>query len=205
MTAAVLALSIPAMTAAQGSYDPYGRPDYRRDRDYDPYHRDDPYYRNGRYDGRYLRDTIRDLDRLSAQFERDLDRALDHSRENGSRHEDHLNADTKEFRRAVRDLRSSFNDGRDLYRSRSQAEAVLDTAEHVERVVQHHFYDNRLASEWSQIREDLRVIADAYNLGYSGGYYGNNDIYRNRRNDDIYRDRRYPTNNVPWWRRVPWP
>src|SRR5437016_8462083 len=90
LACAILTLCLPVLAAAQGTYDPYSRnrdygrdSDYRRDRGYD-----DGY---GRYDDRYLRDSIRRLDRLSGQFVMDLDRELDYSRENGSRHEDHLN------------------------------------------------------------------------------------------------------------------
>jgi len=56
IAAALLALRLPAITAAQGSY---GYPDYRGDRDRDY----DDYGRNRRYDGPYLRDTTRQLDR----------------------------------------------------------------------------------------------------------------------------------------------
>ena len=197
--AAFLALLIPAVASAQGTYDPWGRPDYRRDGDYG---RDRDYDRDGRYDGRYLRDSIRRLDRLAGNFQRDLDRTLDRGREDSSRHEDHLNADTREFRRAVSDLRNSFDEGRDLNRSAGQARRVLDTANHVERAVQHHFNNQRLYSEWSAIRQELNVIADAYGHGLSDrddDYYRRGD--RSRRDDDIYR-RRNP-NNDPWWRRIP--
>src|SRR5215475_271074 len=101
--AAVLTLMVPAAVSAQNW------PDYRND---DYYRRNGDYGRNGRYDDRYLRDSIRRLDRLAGDFQRDVDRTLDRSRENGSRHEDHLNADTREFRHAVSDLRNSFDNGR---------------------------------------------------------------------------------------------
>jgi len=115
LAAAVLALCLPALAAAQGGY---SYPDYSRDRDYGrngDYRNDrnrtyDDYGQYGRYDDRYLRDSIRRLDRLSRDFDRDLDRELDHSNENGSRHEDHLNADAKEFRRAVIDLKTHSMD-----------------------------------------------------------------------------------------------
>src|SRR5712691_9681671 len=109
LAGAILALCLPVLAAAQGTYDPYGRNrdygrggDSRRDRGYD-----DGY---GRSDDLYLRDSIRRLDRLSRDFARDLDRELDRSREDGTRHEDHLNADAKKFRRAVIDLRNAFNE-----------------------------------------------------------------------------------------------
>jgi hypothetical protein len=203
IAAAILGLSLPVIAAAQGGY---GYPDYRRDSDRDRNYEDyDQYGRYGRYDSRYLRDSIRRLDRLSKDFANDLDREIDHSRENGSRHEDHLNADAKDFRRAVSDLKNRF-DERNLDRSANEAQRVLDTASHLEDVSSHHFYNGRLASEWSQISQELRVIADAY------GTYGSdrgerrrrNDDYRNgdyRRNDDYRRRNR----NNDWWRRILFP
>lgn len=205
LAGAILALCLPVLAAAQGTYDPYSRNrdygrdgDYRRDRGYD-----DGYER---YGDRYLRDSIRRLDRLSGIFDRDLDRELDHSRENGTRHEDHLNADAKRFRRAVIDLRNAFNE-RNLDSSADEAHRVLDAASHLEDLSSHHFDNYRLASEWSQISQELSVISDAY--GIQGANHGesnrnrrrNNDVYR--RNDD-YRTNRNRNNN-DWWRRIPWP
>lgn len=199
LLAAVLALLVPAVASAQTW------PDYRRD---DDYNRDRSY---DRYDSRYLRDSINRLDRLAGDFQRDVDRTLDRSRENGSRHEDHLNADTQDFRRAVRELKNRFGNSRDSYRSSDQARIVLDEAAHVEDSIEHHFDNQRLYSEWTAIRQELNVIADAY--GIQGGNYGHNDQYRrDRRNNDGYRrDRRndddyYRRNrntNVPWWQRIP--
>ncbi len=153
--AAILALCLPMLAAAQRTYDPYGRNrdygrdgDYRRDRGYN-----DGY---GRYDDRYLRDSIRRLDRLSRDFASDLDRELDNSREEGSRHEDHLNADAKRFRRAVIDLRNAFNE-RNLDSSADEAHRVLDAASHLEDMSSHHFDNYRLVSEWSQISQELRM------------------------------------------------
>jgi len=191
--AAVLALMVPAAVSAQGW------PDYRND---DYYRRNGDYGRNGRYDDRYLRDSIRRLDRLAGDFQRDVDRALDRSRENGSRHEDHLNADTREFRNAVSDLRDRFDNGRDFNRSEGAARRVLDTAAHVEDAVEHHFNNQRLYSEWSAIRRELSVISDAY--GYRGANNGEDDNYRRdrRRSDDDYRRDR---NNDRWRRILNWP
>src|SRR5215475_7721317 len=187
--AAVLTLMVPAAVSAQNW------PDYRND---DYYRRNGDYGRNGRYDDRYLRDSIRRLDRLAGDFQRDVDRTLDRSRENGSRHEDHLNADTREFRNAVSDLRDRFDNGRDLNRSEGAARRVLDTAAHVEDAVEHHFNNQRLYSEWSAIRRELSVISDAY--GYRGANNGEDDSYRGdrRRSDDDYRRDR----NNEWWRRI---
>jgi hypothetical protein len=192
LAAALLAFSLPVLAAAQGTYDPWGRNrdgDYRRDRNNGQY---------GRYDERYVRDAVQRLDRLAKDFERELDRDLDRSRENGSRHEDRVNNEARDFRYAVGNLKSRIGNGRDLNRSRNEAQRVLQEANRTERVARHHFDNYRLASQWSQIRQELRVISDIYGIGF----YRNDDGYGNsRRNDDIYR--RGPNSNDPWYRRIP--
>jgi hypothetical protein len=192
--AAILALCLPALAAAQGGY---GYPDYRRNRDDDYYRRNGNY---GRYDERYVRDSIHRLDRLAKDFEKDLDRALDHSRVNGTQREDRINAQGHDFRRAVGNLKSAYGNGRDLNRSRDEAQRVLQEARQFDRIGRSRAMDNRVASEWSQIQRELSIISDAYGLGYDGGY-NNGGYYPN--------DRNYPNNqkrnNNDWWRRSPLP
>jgi len=172
--AAVIALCLPILAAAQGRYDPYGR-----NGNY------------GRYDERYVRDSIHRLDRLAKDFEREVDRTLDRSRRDGTRREDQVNARANQFRDAVGDLKSEFGNGRDLNRSRDEAQRVFQEARQVERIGFGRGSNGRVASLWSQIRQELNVIANVYgNSGYNnGGYYPND---RNRTNDD-------------WWRRIPLP
>ena len=195
LAAAILALCLPVLAAAQGGY---GYPDYGRNRNGN----------NGRYDERYLKDSINRLDQLAKDFQRELDRDLDHGRENSSRHEDRTNSEARDFRNAVSNLKSNFN-RRDLNRSYDEAQRVLREANRTERATQHHFDNSRLESDWSQIQDELQVIADAYGISYRGGY-NNGGYYPNDRNDrnDDYR-RNNPNNNRnrnnDWWRRIPWP
>jgi hypothetical protein len=177
--AALLALCLPALAAAQGGY---GYPDYGRNRNGN----------NGGYDQRYLKDSIQRLDRLAKDFERDLDRALDHSRVNGSTREDRMNAQGHEFRRAVGNLKSAFGNGRDLNRSRDEARRVLQESQQFNRLGRN--VDNRVASEWSQIQQELRIVSDAYGLGFGGGSFPNGRNYPDNRNG-----------NNDWWRRIPLP
>lgn len=182
LLAGILALFVPVVASAQYRNDPWGRPDGRRDRDY------------GRYDNRYVRDSIQRLDRLAKDFEREIDRDLDHDRrENGTRHEDRVNNEAHDFRRAVGDLKSAFGNGRDLNRSADEAQRVMRQASVTERATRHHFDNYRVSSLWSQIRNELNVISNAY--GYRGSIYGNDDYGRGRRDDN--------RNNVPWWQRIP--
>lgn len=181
MVAALLALCLPIMAAAQGRYPDYGQyPDYGR----------------GRYDERELRDSVRRLDNLAKDFQRDLDRALDRSRNDGTRREDQINNEARQFRNAVSNLKSRVGNGRDLNRGRNEAARVLQEAQQLERVARPRWYDSRLASEWSQIRRELNVIERTY------GLYG----YDNRgRDDDWGRGRNRDRDNSPWWQRIPFP
>ena len=185
---ALLALSLPVAAAAQ-----WGRDRYPDNRDYGRY---------GRYDERAVRDSAHRLDSLAKDFERDMDRALDRSRVNGSNREDRINAEVHQFRRAAGDLKSRVGNGRDLNRSADAARRVLDEAQQVNRVARPRWFDNRLASEWSAIEQELRFISDAYGFRYNGGYnggYGRDDDYRRGDRD---RDR---NRNNDWWRRIPFP
>jgi hypothetical protein len=183
LAAALLALCLPAVAVAQ-----WGRyPDNR--------YPDNRYPDNGRYNDRYLRDSVHRLDRLAKDFERDMDRALDRSRVNGSRREDSINNVVHDFRRAVGDLKSRVGNGRDLNRSTNEAHRVLQLADVVERQARPRWFDSRLASEWSQIRRELQTIENVY--GIRGRSDRRGDIYdrRNDRND----------RNSDWWRRLPFP
>jgi len=178
---ALLALCLPIVATAQ--WDRY--PDNGRDRN------------NRRYDERYLRDSIHRLDRLAKDFEKEVDRALDRSRRDGTRAEDRINAEAKQFRDAAGDLKSRFGNGRDLNRSRNEAHRVLQEARQLDRIGFGRYNNNRLSSIWSNIRRELNVIANAYgSYGYGDGDYRRD---RNRRDDDWRRT------NDDWWRRIPLP
>ena len=185
--AAILALSLPVAAAAQwGGRYPQDR--YPDNRGY------------GRYDDRALRDSVHRLDRLSKDFERDMDRALDHSRANGTDREDRINDQVHQFRRAVGDLKSRVGNGRDLNRSANEAQRVLSEANQIDRVARR--LDSRTSSEWYQIQNELRFISDVYGFGYGG--YGGNSRDDDWRRDDRRNDRNNNRNN-DWWRRIPFP
>ncbi len=164
--AAVMALCLPMLAAAQWD-------------------------RNGRYDDRHVRNSIHRLDRLAKDFEREVDRSLDRSRRDGTRREDRINSEATQFRDAVGDLKSSFGNGRNMDRSRDEAQRVLQEARQLERVGFGRGNNGRVGSLWAEIRRELNVIGGAF------GSYGYNDDYRN--------DRRNRNNNDDWWRRIPFP
>lgn len=190
---ALVALCLPVLASAQGSYDPWGRNrddrDYRRDRDYG---RDSGYY--GRYDSRTLRDAARRLKDRSRDFQRHLDSALDHSRYDDSRREDRINEMAEDFRDAANDFKNRIDDGRNLDRASNEAQRLLRLGSQLDNFVSRARLDSRTYSDWSQIRQDLRLIADVY--GYRSGGYNNGGYRRDDRN------RRRDNDNVPWWQRI---
>ena len=168
----------------------------------------------GRNDERALRDSVHRLDRLSKDFERNIDRALDRSRANGSNREDRINDQVHQFRDAVGDLKSRVGNGRDLNNSADEARRVLQEGQQLDRIARPRWFDNRLASDWSQIQRELRFIGDVYGFRFNGGY-GRDDDWRRRdddrrrnddyRRDDDYRRRNDRNRNDDWWRRIPFP
>ena len=186
---AVMALCLPLVASAQwGNNGPWNRD--RRDRDNGRY--------GGRYDNRTLRDAARRLDDRSGDFQRHLDSALDRSRIDDTRREDNINRLASEFRNAASRFRSRAGDGRDNYRGADEASRLLQIGSRLGRVVSRVRLDSRTASDWSQIRQDLQLVANIYGLRFDdrGGYYGRDDDYSGNRRDD----RR--GQNDPW-RRLP--
>jgi hypothetical protein len=169
IAAALVALCLPIMASAQGSYDPWNR-----NRDY------------GRYGQRGLRDSIRRVRDRSDDFRNHLDRALDRSRIDDTRREDRINDIAAEFERAAIRLDNRFDNGRDLNRSHNEARHLLEVGARIDQLMARtRFRDGRVQSVWAQIRQDLRVIANAY-----GSYGYVNDGRRNNRRTiaDIFRN-----------------
>ena len=183
--ASLIALLLPVMASAQV---------YRRDRDRD--------YRSGRtsdYNQRVLRDVARRLKDRSHDFQRHLDDALDRSRYDDTRREDNINQMARDFRNTADRFEDRAGDSRDLNRSSSEARQLLTIAGRLERQVSRLRLGSRAASDWSQIRNDLRTVADIYGLRFSDYDGGRN------RDDDYRRDRRGNSGGWRWPSNIPRP
>jgi hypothetical protein len=154
--------------------------------------RDDDNYgrrRDGRigdHERRVLRDVSRRLDSRARDFQRNLDRLLDNSRYDDTRREDNINQNVRTLRDAAARFRDRAGDGNDLDRSEGEARQLLDAAAQVNRSLRRVRLDGRTSSDWSQIRNDLRTVADIYNFRFNDsdydGRYGGNDDWRRDRN-----------------------
>lgn len=175
--AALFMFALPVIAAAQGGYGGYGR---------------DPYYGNQRNDNYYrsnVRDAIRRVASRSDEFKDRLDSALDNSRYNGSRREDNLVNAAEEFSNVAGRLKSRYNNGRNNSNAAAEADRLLQLAARIDNFISRNNVNSRISSEWFGLRQDLNVIANAFNLrggSYNDGYY--NDGYRN--NDDYNRRNR---------------
>ena len=154
--------------------------------------RDDDNYgrrRDGRisdHERRVLRDVSRRLDSRTRDFQRNLDRLLDNSRYDDTRREDNINQNVRQLRDAADRFRDRAGDGNDLDRSENEARQLLDAAAQVNRSLRRVRLDGRTSSDWAQIRNDLRTVADIYNFRFKDsdydGRYGGDDDWRRDRN-----------------------
>jgi len=186
---ALLILSLPAVASAQ----------WRNDDDDDDYYRNERrdnrrnggYNNNGR-NNRNLQATIKNLKNHSKDFEKRLDRELDRSRYNDRRREDRLNDLAGDFYKAAKDLDDEYDNRGDLQKSYDEAQRVLQLGNQLDRALQRTRLDGNLQNDWNRIRQDLNVLANAYNNN------NNNNNRNNRRN-------RQGNNNGDWRSRIPFP
>ena len=145
MATALLILAFPVVASAQF---------YNRDR----------YDRNDRRD---VRDAIMRLNNASARLESDLN-YMGRRRVLGiftlTTSDPTAIAEVQEFRRAVRELRIASNNGRDLSGTYDEARMVLDRGVQLDRYLRLRTGSTSVDADLSEIRSNLHIIADAYNL-----------------------------------------
>lgn len=183
---------------------------------------DDGYYgnNNNRNYNRNLQSTIKNLKNNSRQFERRLDRELDNSRYDGRNREDRLLQIAQQFKDATESLDRVYDNRRDYSSSQDEARRVIQLGSQLDRAVSRAGVSGNVSSDLNRIRQDLRVLADAYNYnnnnnrngGYGNNRRGNNnddgdyddddDYNRNNRNN---RNNRRNTNNGNWRNAIPFP
>jgi hypothetical protein len=156
IAAVLLILAVPLVASAQI---------YSRDRNI--YNRDrynDQYDRGGRRDAR---DAIIRLDSSSARLENDLNytpgrRVLGIFQLRTT--DNNAVEQVRDFRRAVRELRLSSDNGRDLNRSIDEAQMVLNRGAQLDRYLRLRTGSSRVDEDLSELRSNLHTLADAYGL-----------------------------------------
>jgi hypothetical protein len=112
----------------------------------------------------------KDVKKLMAQLKKDtgrfrksLDSSLDRSRLNGTNREDDINTIVKSYEDATERLYSRFKDNKSVG---ADVEAVLDGAAELDRFMARRLASEKAERDWAAVREDLRRLADAYNVSW---------------------------------------
>jgi len=146
LTVALVIVAAPVIASAQ-SYNRY---------DYD------------RADRRDVRDAIAGLDNASARLQNDLNYGNQHRVLGGLLSfrtvDNDAIAQVRDFRRAVRDLRSSARGGSAIDRSVDEARTVLAQGMQLDRYLRLRTGQANVDADLADIRSNLHRIADAYNL-----------------------------------------
>jgi hypothetical protein len=103
------------------------------------------------------------LKKDTGKFRKSLDSSLDRSRLNGTNREDDINAFLKNYEDATERLYSRFKDDKSVG---ADVEAVLDGAADIDRFMTRRLASEKAERDWEVVRQDLRRLADAYNVSW---------------------------------------
>lgn len=125
-------------------------------------------YDSDRSDRRDVRDAIAQLDNASARLQNDLNYGNERRVLGGLLSfrtvDNDAIAEVRDFRRAVRDLRSSSRGGSALERSVDEARTVLAQGVQLDRYLRLRTGRTNVDADLADIRSSLHRIADAYGL-----------------------------------------
>ena len=104
---------------------------------------------------------MQDLERDTERFRKSLESSLDRSRLDGSNREDNINDFLERYSDATERLYERFKDKKSVA---SDVEAVLDGAVLIDGFLTRHPQNDRAQRDWEAVRQDLRRLANAYNV-----------------------------------------
>ncbi|HEY0761344.1 MAG TPA: hypothetical protein VGD61_03145 [Pyrinomonadaceae bacterium] len=120
---------------------------------------DTPY----RLNDKQVKKVMAQLKKDTGRFRKSFDSSLDRSRLNGTHREDDINRFLKNYEDATERLYSRFKDNKSVG---ADVEAVLDGAAEIDRFMERRLASERAQRDWSAVRQDLRQLADAYNVSW---------------------------------------
>jgi hypothetical protein len=110
-----------------------------------------------------LKETLKQLEEDSDRFAKSLDNDLYHSRLNGTRREDEINAYVHEFEEATDRLKNRYED---RGTAPGLARTVLDRGRAIDRFMRRNRTGGRSEGDWRQVRNSLDKLAWAYNINW---------------------------------------
>ena len=110
-----------------------------------------------------VKKLMAELKKDTGRFRKSFDSSLDKSRLNGSNREDDINRFLKNYEDATERLYSRFKDNKAVG---ADVEAVLDGAADIDRFMTRRLANERAERDWQAVRQDLRRLAEAYNVSW---------------------------------------
>ena len=104
-------------------------------------------------------EIIKQLETDTDHYKSSLDKALDHSRLNGTRTEDEINDYVKKFEEATDKLRDRAEDRQ---QAPNASREVLNRGRAINRFMNTHRLGGDAEGDWARVRNDLGRLADAY-------------------------------------------
>ena len=116
-----------------------------------------------RLNDKEVKKLMAQLKKDTGRFRKSFDSSLDRSRLNGSNREDDINRFLKNYEDATERLYSRFKDNKSVG---ADVEAVLDGAAEIDRFMTRRLANERAERDWAEVRQDLRRLAEAYNVSW---------------------------------------
>jgi hypothetical protein len=116
-----------------------------------------------RLNDKEVKKLMAQLKKDTGRFRKSFDSSLDRSRLNGTNREDDINHFLKNYEDSTERLYSRFKDNKSVG---ADVEAVLDGAAELDRFMTRRLASERAERDWAAVRDDLRRLADAYNVSW---------------------------------------
>ena len=116
-----------------------------------------------RLNDKEVKRLLAQLKKDTGKFRKSFDSSLDRSRLNGSHREDDINRFLKNYEDATERLYSRFKANKSVG---GDVEAVLDGAAEIDQFMTRRLASERAERDWSEVRQDLRRLAEAYNVSW---------------------------------------
>ena len=111
-----------------------------------------------------MKDLLSRIDKQAATFRSSLKSALNHSRFDDTKEEDHINDFVKGFEQATERLKHHYDEKSS---ASSDVEEVLSRAARIDDFMERHHLSPRAESNWAALRQNLDALAEAYSVSWS--------------------------------------
>lgn len=116
---------------------------------------------NYRLNDKEVEQIIHRIEKQSDQFRNSLDAALDHSRIDGTRREDDINAFVKAFYEETKRFHDRFDSRKS---TAADVQSVLDRADSIDQFVNRYPLTEKAKNDWSAVKGNLDELARTYHV-----------------------------------------